>query len=102
MLKYRPEYPGKSFEDILSARNWVQGFVAWYNDEHLHSSIGFVTPSQRHRNEDEVILEKRKQVYRLAKLKHPERWSGSIRKWEYIKVVYLNPEKQKTDSGCKK
>jgi putative transposase len=101
-LKYRPEYPGKSFEDILSARNWVQGFVAWYNDEHLHSSIGFVTPSQRHRNEDEVILEKRKQVYRLAKLKHPERWSGSIRKWEYIKVVYLNPEKQKTDSGCKK
>jgi putative transposase len=47
-----------------------------------------------------VILEKRKKVYRLAKLKHPERWSGSIRKWEYIKVVHLNPEK-KTDSGCK-
>jgi putative transposase len=101
-LKYRPEYPEKSFEDILSARHWVQEFVVWYNDEHLHSAIGFVTPSQRHRNEDEVILENRKKVYRLAKLERPERWSGDIRKWEYIKSVHLNPEKQKTESGCKK
>ncbi len=101
-LKYRPDYPENAFEDILSARHWVQGFVAWYNDEHLHSAISFVTPGHRHRGEDEVILEKRKQVYRQAKSAQPERWSGDIRKWACIKTVHLNPEKQKTESGCKK
>ena len=95
-LKYRPEYPEQAFADLSSARHWVQGFVSWYNHEHLHSSISFVTPDQRHRGEDEEILANRKQVYRRAKSEHPERWSGDIRKWEQVKEVYLNPEKQKT------
>jgi len=47
-LKYRPEYPEKAFEDLTSARSWVHGFVHWYNHEHLHSAIKFVTPEQRH------------------------------------------------------
>jgi putative transposase len=101
-LKYRPEYPGKAFEGILSARHWVQGFVDWYNHEHLHSAINFVTPDQRHQGDDKAILDQRRRVYNLAKSAHPERWSGDIRKWEHIKAVHLNPEKQKTESGCTK
>ena len=43
-LKYRPEYPNKPFESVEQARAWVTGFVAWYNAEHRHSGIRFVTP----------------------------------------------------------
>lgn len=97
-LKYRPEYPEQAFEDLLAARTWVQEFVDWYNTEHLHSSIHFVTPEQRHTGEDVTILAKRKQVYLQAKSAHPERWQGEIRNWDPIKEVHLNPEKQKSGS----
>jgi len=93
-LKYRPEYPEKPFSKLLSARVWVQGFVDWYNFEHLHSAIRFVTPVQRHSGEDIEILAKRKRVYEQAKLKKSERWSGEIRNWKPVTKVYLNPEKQ--------
>lgn len=94
-LKYRPEYPEQAFNDLLAARTWVEGFVRWYNTEHLHSAIKFVTPEQRHNGDDIKILEKRKHVYSDAKSKHPERWQSDIRNWEPVKVVRLNPEKQK-------
>ncbi len=44
-LKYRPEYPEKPFSDLATARDWVNFFVGWYNKEHLHSAIKFVTSS---------------------------------------------------------
>ena len=47
-LKYRPEYPRRPFETIEEARQWVRWFVRWYNTEHLHSAIRFVTPDDRH------------------------------------------------------
>lgn len=93
-LKYRPEYPEKPFAGLSSARIWVQGFVDWYNRDHLHSAIQFVTPEQRHTGEDIAILAKRKRVYEQAKLKNPQRWSGEIRNWKPVASVYLNPEKQ--------
>ena len=96
-LKYRPEYPEQSFVDLPTARVWVQGFVDWYNHQHLHSSIRFVTPAQRHAVEDAKILAKREQVYRKAKSANPGRWSGDIRNWNPIAEVHLNPEKQKAE-----
>ncbi len=82
-LKYRPEYPEKAFENLLAALTWVQGFVNWYNYEHLHSAIKFVTPAQRHTGEDKEILAGRKQIYQQAKLKHPERWTSDT----YIRAL---------------
>lgn len=93
-LKYCPKYPRMGFESILEARTWTMSFVNWYNTEHMHSSIGYVTPQQRHTGEDKVMLENRKKVYQKAKDKHPERWSGDIRNWNYIKEVKLNPDNQ--------
>ncbi len=78
-LKYVPNYPDKPFESLESAREWVHVFVAWYNEDHRHSAIGFVTPAQRHRGEDADILVARKAVYEQAKARHPERWSGMTR-----------------------
>jgi transposase InsO family protein len=101
-LKYRPEYPEKPFSDLSAARAWVGGFVAWYNHEHLHSSIKFVSPAQRHMGEDKEILDNRKRVYLKAQTKNPERWSGDIRNWDQVKEVHLNPEKSKTQNHVDK
>lgn len=87
-LKYRPEYPEKTFEDITST------FVDLYNDEHLHNGIKFVTPNQRHLGLDKAILAKRHLVNEMAKLQNPIRWSGKSRDWTMINEVNLNPEKK--------
>lgn len=91
--KYHPGFPEKPFENMEKAREWVAGFVLWYNEEHLHSGIRFVTPGSRHRGEDQAILEQRKAVYEAAKAAHPERWSQSTRNWDRIESVALNPSK---------
>jgi putative transposase len=96
-LKYNFQYPEKPFNGLESARDWVQQFVQWYNYEHLHSGIKFVTPEQRHNRLDSAILKQRKAVYNTAKSKHPNRWSGKIRSWDPITEVYLNPEKHKSE-----
>lgn len=91
-LKYRPWYPNRPFLDIEEARAWVESFVAWYNNEHLHSSIGFVTPEDRHCGRDKAILARRRIVYRQAQQRHPERWSGGLRNWDRVETVALNPD----------
>ncbi len=92
-LKYRPECPQKPFASLKEAREWVAGFVDWYNHKHLHSGIQFVTPVQRHEGEDREVLAKRHQVYQAAKARNPLRWSGNTRNWQPIEEVLLNPGK---------
>ncbi|MCK4501654.1 MAG: IS3 family transposase [Desulfuromonadales bacterium] len=93
-LKYSPIYPNKPFESVEAARKWVHSFVNWYNKEHRHCAIKFVTPEQRHRGEDGEILKKRQKLYQSAKKLNPQRWSGDIRNWEQIQEVWLNPPKE--------
>jgi len=89
-LKYKSDYP-EIFNDLSDVKNWVLKFVDWYNEDHLHSGIKFVSPGSRHRGEDKVILDKRKTVYAEAKLKFPERWGNrKIRNWNWEEKVYLN------------
>lgn len=95
-LKYRPGFPRKPFETIEAARDWVAGFVAWYNDEHLHSALRYVTPSDRHAGRDAAILAQRHAVYRAARKREPRRWTGHTRNWTPVGAVYLNPAKQET------
>jgi putative transposase len=89
-LKYNVGYP-KSFETIEEARAWVAKFVYWYNNEHRHSRIKYVTPMQRHTGEDKAILEKRKRTYEEARRKNPNRWTREIRNWDHVDSVRLNP-----------
>ncbi len=89
-LKYRPGYP-ESFESLDEAILWVKNFVYWYNCEHLHSEIKFVTPYSRHTGNDLKILKKRKKVYENAKQANPGRWfRGKIRNWDKTLKVGLN------------
>jgi len=91
-MKYTPAFPSKPFADLDAAREWVHGFVRWYNENHRHSAIQFVTPSERHRGDDRAILAQREAVYEQAKRRHPQRWSGAIRNWGPIREVWLNPD----------
>lgn len=96
-LKYSPAYPSKPFASLDKARNWVHSFIAWYNNEHCHSGIKFVTPAQRHSGEDKAILEQRTAAYEAARVANPARWKGrKVRNWEHENEVWLNPPKEKT------
>ena len=91
-LKYRPHYPLTPFDSVLEARTWTANLVEWYNNEHRHSAIKFVTPAQRHAGLDEDILLNRQAVYEKARDQNPQRWSNDPRNWERVQFVDLNPD----------
>jgi transposase InsO family protein len=91
--KYRPEFPIKGFADLTAAREWSARFVQWYNHEHRHSGIRYVTPAQRHAGQDSPVLAARHALYQEARQRNPQRWRGSTRNWTPGGVVTLNPER---------
>ena len=93
--KYRPDYPSKPFGSLEEARAWTQKFVRWYNQDHKHSGLKFVTPAQRHSGQDAAILAHREQVYRNARNRNPGRWSQDTRNWKLEDQVWLNPERNR-------
>ncbi|SUC14480.1 Integrase core domain [Proteus vulgaris] len=94
-VKYSHRWPSEGFKSLEDARAWMKGFAQWYNTEHRHSRIKFVTPAQRHNGEDKAILARRHELYTKAQKKNPNRWSKGIRNWEEIGDVKLNPENKK-------
>ncbi len=95
-LKYRPQYPCRPFSNLLAARTWVERFVQWYNTEHCHSAIRFVTPAQRHNGQDSALLQQRHALYEAAPTRQPQRWTGKTRNWSRIDAVELNPQNAAT------
>ena len=91
--KYRPAFPPKGFADLDAARQWAAGFVHWYNHEHHHSGIRYVTPAERHAGQDRALLGHRHALYQQARERNPRRWSGQTRNWTPIAAVTLNPER---------
>jgi transposase InsO family protein len=94
-VKYHPRWPSEGFESLDAARAWVKAFVQWYNHEHRHSRIKFVTPVQRHTGEDVSILRKRDTLYAKMKKHNPSRWSTTTRNWQHKPTVELNPKHHK-------
>jgi putative transposase len=91
--KYRPDFPAAGFADLAGARQWAADFVHWYNHEHRHSGIRYVTPAQRHAGGDGALLAARHALYQRARETNPRRWSGPTRDWTPIGAVTLNPER---------
>jgi transposase InsO family protein len=90
-LKHTPAYPHLPFASREAARRWVARFVSWYNSQHRHSALRYVTPDQRHDGADIAILNNRQRLYEQARQCTPQRWSGKIRNWTPVDVVVLNP-----------
>ncbi len=93
-MKTRVGYPKKPFETLEDAQAWVDRFVRWYNEEHRHSALNWVTPMARHKGEEEALLRRREETYQAARLRHPQRWSRGIRNCSPAPAVTLNPRKK--------
>lgn len=96
-LKYCPTFPAQPFVDLDAARAWVAAFVRWYNHQHHHSAIQFVTPDDRHTGRDITMLAQRDAVYQAARAHHPERWRSTTRNWSRPATVYLNDARSATN-----
>jgi len=89
-LKYHQSYPHRRFRDLLAVRAWVDGFVEWYNAEHRHSGIKYVTPNQRHYGEADAICSIRQQTYEQARQRHPRCRARPPRDWSQPQIVQVN------------
>ena len=78
-MKYRPDFPER-FGCIQDSRSFCQDFFGWYNTEHYHSGIGYLTPEDVHYGRAEQIIKEREKVLKAAFEKHPNRFKGKISK----------------------
>ncbi len=58
-VKRAPQYPGR-FLDLEQAVGYFKYYFSWYNMEHLHSGIDYVTPDQCHQGLRDQIVFRRK------------------------------------------
>jgi len=72
-LKYRPEFPGR-FGCLEDARAFCVEFFRWYNTEHHHSGIGWLTPETVHYGHAPQVIQVRQKVLDRAHQRHPERF----------------------------
>jgi putative transposase len=72
-LKSRPEFPER-FGSLHDARAFCHPFLAWYNTEHRHGGIGWLTPAMMHYGQVEAVGTARQQVLAAAYAAHPERF----------------------------
>ena len=76
-LKYRPEFPA-AFGGLEHARSHLRPFFDWYNNEHRHSGIGFMTPAAMHFGQASTLQAQRAQVLEAAYRTHPERFKSKM------------------------
>ena len=74
-FKYRPQFPA-CFEGVEHARAHSREFFPWYNNEHCHSGIGFMTPAAVHFGTAPALWQQRAAVLQAAYAAHPERFKG--------------------------
>lgn len=73
-LKYGPAFPER-FATIGESRDFIGGFVDWYNHHHRHSGIGFHTPANVHWGHAAGKARERSKTFAAARAKHPERFN---------------------------
>jgi putative transposase len=94
--KYEPSYPGR-FVGMDDALAWGRQFFPWYNHEHRHSGIVYLTPASVHYRQAEQVLAARHDVMLEAWGAHPERFvGGRPARVEVPTVTYINPPRRGT------
>ena len=88
-VKYHVSFPS-NFPSLQGARDWLALFIDWYNTQHRHSGIGYVTPLQKHHGLDIQLLESRQETLNMAARAHPERFVRGPKTVAQPRVVYLN------------
>jgi putative transposase len=90
-LKYHPGYPGR-FDDCAAAQAWCAPFFAWYNAEHKHSGLTYLSPAQVHLGRAAQHQAARAAVRAAAFARHPERFVHGVPVTpELPSAVWINP-----------
>jgi putative transposase len=90
-LKYRPDFPDR-FGSVEHARQVCRPLLAWYNTEHHHSALAFLTPATVHHGRAGEVLDARHRVRLAAYAAHPERFvNGPPRRQNLPNAVWINP-----------
>jgi putative transposase len=87
--KYQPQFPA-TFANIVEARAFCRAFFAWYNNEHRHSGIALLTPSDVHHGRVEEKTRLRKATLDAAYDAHPERFVRGRSKPLELATSYIN------------
>ena len=95
-LKYRPDFPDR-FGCIEDARQFCRVFFPWYNNEHKHTGINLLSPTDVHHCEAESIIASRQIVLNTAYASHPERFVRKMPEHKPMQqAVWINPPKLAT------
>lgn len=90
-LKYRPKFPPR-FGCIQDARAFCAEFFDWYNNQHHHSGLGFLTPAVVHHGQAPSVIAARQNVLNIAHRNHPERFVRKAPKAPPLpEAVWINP-----------
>jgi putative transposase len=91
-IKTAPEYPGR-FLDCEEATKYFDRFFPWYNTEHYHSGIDYVTPDQCHRGlRDKIVSQRRANLANQRNLRKEVNRSISLLT-NYSANIYNDPTK---------
>ena len=91
-FKYNPWFPER-FGCLEDAVEYGRYFFSWYNNEHRHSGIGFMTPRMVHYKAAQ-ITEKRRYTLLAAYNRHPERFVRKLPEPPVVPSrVWINPPK---------
>lgn len=97
--KYHPGYPER-FESVDHACEYLKKFLAWYNNEHHHTGIERLTPSELHHGKAEQVLAATLKVKTDAFNAHPARFNNKPPKAKKLPTaVYINPPKPEEKEG---
>jgi putative transposase len=93
-LKYRPEFPDR-FASFQHAHSVSRELLTWYNTQHRHSGIGYLTPASVHHGHAVEILKRRQRVLDQAHAANPERFIRAAPRVQQLPpAVWINaPEK---------
>ena len=95
-LKYQPDFPDR-FGSLEHARQVCRPLLAWYNTQHHHSGLAFLTPATVHQGRADQVLEARHHVRLAAYAAHPERFvNGPPRRQSLPSAVWINPPEKPT------
>ncbi len=89
-LKYSPDFPAR-FAGLSEAEDCCREYFVWYNEEHYHTGIALLTPSQVHYKEAEAVLTKRQATLDAAFAQCPERFrKGHPQVSRLPEMVFIN------------
>ena len=92
-LKYHPDFPER-FGCVQDARQYCGSFFSWYNDDHHHSGLAWLTPEMVHFHRAQAVLLQRQATLDAAYARHPLRFNRPPVVAQLPKEVWINaPQK---------